>query len=46
LKLKLDRDARTPLATLRHVKLKLVARMVDAAGNLRTKRLRVKINNH
>lgn len=46
LRLKLDRDARTPLATLKHVKLKLVARMVDAAGNLRTKRLRVKINNH
>lgn len=46
LKLKLYRDARSRLASLRHVKLKLVARMVDAAGNLRTKRLRVKIANH
>jgi hypothetical protein len=46
LKLKLYRDARSGLASLKHVKLKLVARMVDAAGNLRTKRLRVKIANH
>ena len=46
LKLKLYRDARNRLATLKRVKLKLVARMVDPAGNLRTKRLRVKIANH
>jgi len=46
LRLKLDRDARSRLATLKRVKLKLVARLVDDAGNLRTKRLRVKISNH
>jgi Bacterial Ig domain len=38
-KLRLDRAARSRLATLRRVRLRLVARMVDAAGNLRTKRL-------
>jgi hypothetical protein len=46
LRLKLYRDARSRLGTLRHVKLKLVGRMVDAAGNVRTKRLRVKIPSH
>jgi hypothetical protein len=46
LKLKLYPDARSGLGTLKHVKLKLVARMADAAGNVRTKRLRVRIPSH
>ena len=41
LKLKLYRKVRADLADLRHFRVRLVARMVDAAGNLRTKRLRV-----
>ena len=41
LKLKLYRKVRADLADVRHFRLRLVARMVDAAGNLRTKRLRV-----
>jgi hypothetical protein len=44
-KLRLYRDVRGRLANLDQVKLRLVARMVDAAGNLRTKRLRIKIKN-
>jgi hypothetical protein len=45
LKLRLDPDVRGRLATLKQVKLRLVARMVDSAGNLRTKRLRIKIKH-
>jgi hypothetical protein len=41
LKLKLYRKARTKLADLRRVKIQIVARLVDAAGNLRTKRLKL-----
>jgi hypothetical protein len=41
LRLKLYRDVRAGLATLRRVRLQLVARMADAAGNVRTKHLRV-----
>lgn len=41
LKFKLYREARSKLAKLRRVKIQLVARLVDAAGNLRTKRLRI-----
>jgi hypothetical protein len=43
LRLRLYRDVRAPLATLERVRLKLVARMVDAAGNLRTKRMRIRL---
>jgi Bacterial Ig domain len=43
LRLRLDRDVRSQLATLRSVKLRLVAHMVDAAGNVRAKRLRIKL---
>jgi Bacterial Ig domain len=43
LRLRLDPDARAQLATLRRVRLRLVAHMVDAAGNVRTKRLRIKL---
>ena len=43
LKLKLYRKARADLADLRRFRLRFVARMVDAAGNLRTKRLRVTV---
>jgi hypothetical protein len=32
---------RTPLATLERVAARLVVLMVDAAGNVRTKRLRI-----
>jgi hypothetical protein len=39
--LKLYRKARADLADLKQFRVRLVARMVDAAGNLRTKRLRV-----
>jgi Bacterial Ig domain len=38
-KLRLDRPVRSRLAPLERVRLRLVARMVDAAGNLRTRRL-------
>lgn len=41
LKLRLYRDVRAELANLRRVRLRLVARMVDAAGNVRTKRMRI-----
>ena len=41
LKLKLYRKVRADLADLKRFRLRFVARMVDAAGNLRTKRLRV-----
>jgi hypothetical protein len=41
LKLRLYRDVRGQLATLHRVRLRLVARMADAAGNVRTKRLRI-----
>jgi hypothetical protein len=44
-RLKLYRDMRGQLAGLKRVKLRLVARMVDAAGNLSTKRLRIKLKN-
>jgi Bacterial Ig domain len=40
-KLRLYRKVRADLADVKRVRLRLVARMVDAAGNLRTKRLRV-----
>lgn len=40
-KLKLYRKARRELADLRRVRVKIVARLVDAAGNVRTKRLRI-----
>ena len=43
LKLKLYRKVRDDLADLRRFRLRFVARMVDAAGNLRTKRLRVSV---
>ena len=43
LKLKLYRKVRADLADLKRFRLRLVARMVDAAGNLRTKRLRVAV---
>ena len=43
LKFRLYREARAELADLKQVKLRLVARMVDAAGNLRTKRLRINL---
>ena len=43
LKLKLYRKVREDLADLRRFRLRFVARMVDAAGNLRTKRLRVTV---
>ena len=41
MRLRLYRDVRGPLATLDRVRLRLVARMVDTAGNLRTKRMRI-----
>jgi Bacterial Ig domain len=41
LKLRLYRKVRGDLADVKRVRLRLVARMVDRAGNLRTKRLRV-----
>ena len=40
-KLRLYRDVRDELAELKRLRLRLVARMVDAAGNVRTERLRV-----
>ena len=40
-KLRLYRSARAALADLRRVRLRLIARMVDAAGNVRTERLRI-----
>ena len=40
-RLRLYRDARAELTKLRRVRLRLVARMVDAAGNVRTKRMRI-----
>jgi hypothetical protein len=43
LRFRLYREARARLAGLEHVKLRLVARMVDAAGNLQTKRLLIKL---
>jgi hypothetical protein len=43
LKLKLYRKVRGDLADVKRFRLRLVARMVDAAGNLRTKRLRVTV---
>lgn len=43
LKLRLYRDVRGRLANLKRVKLRLVARMVDAAGNLSTKGLRIRL---
>jgi Bacterial Ig domain len=43
LKLKLYRRVREDLADLKRFRLRFVARMVDAAGNLRTKRLRVTV---
>jgi hypothetical protein len=43
LRLRLDPGARAQLATLQRVRLRLVAHMVDAAGNLRTKRLRIRL---
>ena len=43
LRLRLDPAARAQLATLKRVRLRLVAHMVDAAGNLRTKRLRIRL---
>lgn len=42
-RLRLDRDVRSQLATLKRVRLRLVAHMVDAAGNVRAKRLRLKV---
>jgi hypothetical protein len=42
-RLRLDPDVRAPLATLKRVRLRLVAHMVDAAGNVRAKRLRLKL---
>ncbi|HEX5619545.1 MAG TPA: Ig-like domain-containing protein [Solirubrobacteraceae bacterium] len=42
-RLRLDRDVRAQLGTLRRVRLRLVAHMVDAAGNVRTKRLTVRL---
>jgi Big-like domain-containing protein len=42
-RLRLDPAARAQLGTLRRVRLRLVAHMVDAAGNLRTKRLTVRL---
>ena len=42
-RLRLVRDVRAQLATLKTVRLRLVAHMVDAAGNLRTKRLTVRL---
>ena len=44
-RLRLDRDVRAPLATLRRVRLRLIAHMVDTAGNVRTKRLTVSSND-
>ncbi len=41
LKLRLYGDVRAELANLHRVRLRLVARMVDAAGNLRTKHMRI-----
>jgi hypothetical protein len=41
LKLRLYRSVRDDLADVKRVRLRLIARMVDAAGNLRTKRLRI-----
>jgi hypothetical protein len=41
LKLRLYRDVRAELANLRRVRLRVVARMVDAAGNVSTKRMRI-----
>jgi hypothetical protein len=43
MRLRVGRDVRSQLATLRTVRLRLVAHMVDAAGNLRTKRLTVRL---
>ena len=43
LRLRLDPGARAQLATLKRVRLRLVAHLVDAAGNLRTKRLRIRL---
>jgi hypothetical protein len=40
-KLRLYRDVRAELANLRRVRLSLVARMVDAAGNVRTKHMHI-----
>jgi hypothetical protein len=45
LKLRLYRKARKELANLEKVRLRLVARMVDTAGNLRTRRLRITLKN-
>jgi Bacterial Ig domain len=42
-RLRLDRDVRAQLGTLRKLRLRLVAHMVDAAGNVRTKRLTVRL---
>jgi hypothetical protein len=44
-KLKLARKARNRLRTLDEVSLKLIARISDAAGNVRTERLRVTLRN-
>jgi hypothetical protein len=45
-KLKLYREARRHLASLKRVKVKLIARIADAAGNVRTQRLRVTLRNN
>jgi hypothetical protein len=42
-RLRLYRKVRRPLADLGQLRLRLVARMVDAAGNVRTKRLRIRL---
>ena len=41
--MKLYRKVRADLADLKRFRLRFVARMVDAAGNLRTKRLRITV---
>jgi hypothetical protein len=43
LRLRLDPDVRAQLGTLRRLRLRLVAHMADAAGNVRTKRLTVRL---
>ena len=45
-KLKLYREARRHLAGLKRVKVKLIARIADAAGNVQTQRMRVTLKNN